>query len=393
MQISTKDWINYISKLTELSETAGNLMKEYVGRNGFGDTDAIIDYAYALVTKYGNGTATLAAAMYDAIAEMQGKIIPPAEPAPTSEYGNVAKAVNGTIKKSKNLNTIGGTINRLVKKASTDTMLINAARDGAEYAWVPMGDTCAFCITLASRGWLSISRDKLKNHRDHLHSNCDCTYAVRFDGKSGVAGYDPDKYLEIYQNAEGTSSEDKINSIRRMYYAEHKDMINAQKRAAYVLRKDNFSKDDNTGIINGKSSETGEPELLRIPQIPASTISKKVEEGEYSLRLTQQSYDKHIPGTQTYQIYADARNEKGETPQAILLISKEEAQKIIYNQSGTGIIKVRRDGTPSNVEWITCDKVIGMFFNGKEYIPTNKVAIHHGRKGSHLVPIRGNNYD
>lgn len=237
MQISTKDWINYISKLTELSETAGNLMKEYVGRNGFGDTDAIIDYAYALVTKYGNGTATLAAAMYDAIAEMQRKIVPPAEPAPTSEYGNVAKAVNGTIKKSKNLNTIGGTINRLVKKASTDTMLINAARDGAEYAWVPMGDTCAFCITLASRGWLSISRDKLKNHRDHLHSNCDCTYAVRFDGKSGVAGYDPDKYLEIYQNAEGTSSEDKINAIRRMYYAEHKDMINAQKRAAYAERK------------------------------------------------------------------------------------------------------------------------------------------------------------
>lgn len=28
-------------------------------------------------------------------------------------------------------------------------MLKNALRDGAEFAWVSNGDTCAFCMTLA----------------------------------------------------------------------------------------------------------------------------------------------------------------------------------------------------------------------------------------------------
>ena len=44
-------------------------------------------------------------------------------------------------------------VSRLVKRAGADTTLKNAQRDGAEFAWVPHGDSCAFCLTLASRGW------------------------------------------------------------------------------------------------------------------------------------------------------------------------------------------------------------------------------------------------
>ena len=76
-------------------------------------------------------------------------------------------------------------------------------------------------------------------HAEHIHSNCDCTYAVRFDESTDVAGYDPEKYREIYDNAEGRSSKDKINSMRRMQYQENKDRINAQKRAAYAEREEN----------------------------------------------------------------------------------------------------------------------------------------------------------
>ena len=42
-------------------------------------------------------------------------------------------------------------------------MLKNALRDGAEFAWVPNGDTCAFCMTLASRGWQRASKRAIKN--------------------------------------------------------------------------------------------------------------------------------------------------------------------------------------------------------------------------------------
>ena len=233
MRISSKDWKNYIDKLSKLNNIAGEKMSDYVARHGF-DDPRIIDYAYGLVTKYGEGSASLSAMMYDAIAEMEGKILPSAEVAETPEYGEVAKAINGVRKHSQNPTSYGNVVNRLVKRTGADTMLQNAERDGAEFAWVPLGDTCAFCIALASRGWQYISKKTLKNgHAEHIHANCDCNYTVRFDGKSTVAGYNPEEYLEIYESAEGNTPEEKINSIRAKYRAENRDKINAQKREAY----------------------------------------------------------------------------------------------------------------------------------------------------------------
>lgn len=238
MYISEKDWKNYIDKLSGLDKKAGELMLAWVQKHGFSDTDALIDYAYGLVTKYGEGTAALAAAMYDALAEVQDKFYPPADVAPTPDWDEVKNHINDTLKRSRNEKSVSGTVSRLVKRAGADTMLNNAERDGAQFAWVPSGDTCAFCITLASRGWQYMSDKARKNgHASHIHANCDCTYAVRFDNKSGVSGYDPKVYQDMYYGAEGNSPQDKINSIRRMKYQENKDRINAQKRAAYAERK------------------------------------------------------------------------------------------------------------------------------------------------------------
>ena len=94
-----------------------------------------------------------------------------------------------------------GGVSRLVKQAGADTTLKNAIRDGAEWAWVPHGDTCPFCITLASNGWQPASKKALKgDHAQHIHAHCDCEYAIRFDSSTTVAGYDPDKgyYLLLY---------------------------------------------------------------------------------------------------------------------------------------------------------------------------------------------------
>lgn len=98
---------------------------------------------------------------------------------------------------------------------------------------VPNGDTCAFCIALASRGWQYKSKKAMRNgHAEHIHAHCDCEYAVRFDGKSTVAGYDPDKYLEEYYDANGD-----INEMRRKRYVQNKDVINARKRELYASKK------------------------------------------------------------------------------------------------------------------------------------------------------------
>ena len=153
-----------------------------------------------------------------------------AEPAEPADYGEVARMVNAT--KSQNPANLPNGVSRLVKRAGADTTLKNAVRDGAEWAWVPHGDTCPFCITLASNGWQKASSKVLKGgHADHIHANCDCEFAIRFDHNTTVAGYDPDKYLKQYRDAGGD-----INKMRRVNYAANKERINAQKRAAYAVK-------------------------------------------------------------------------------------------------------------------------------------------------------------
>lgn len=213
-------------------------MGEYIQRVGYGDTQALIDYAYALATKYGEASAALAAEWYDAIAALMNQIVPPAVPAPTATYDEVSSAVTAVVETSQNPVTAEGVVGRLVKQAGEDTKLQNAARDGALVAFVPQGDTCAFCLMLASRGWEHAGRQMNRSrHAAHIHANCDCSYAITWDPfDSNYASYDPEKYREMYDNAPGGTTRDKLNAMRREFYADNSDEINAQKRSAYTKR-------------------------------------------------------------------------------------------------------------------------------------------------------------
>lgn len=254
--LSWKLWVNYINKLSAIDKTAGLKMKQLLNMGGLPQTSEaakqVVDYANGLVMKYGEASAALAAEMYDAIALMEKANVPAAVPAAVPEYGEVASAVNGTIK-TGNVNVIVSAVERLVKQPAAETMVRNAARDRAEYAWVPNGDTCAYCIALASRGWETASYSDVSNM--HIHANCDCTYAVRHNKSTSVSGYDPDKYKKIYDNAprdlwntpdgkpspefsKETLSQQKINALRREFYEENKKRINEQKRSAYAKRKE-----------------------------------------------------------------------------------------------------------------------------------------------------------
>lgn len=236
-KISEKQWKRYIERLYFISRKAGFELQDWVIENGVTDIDSIVEYGFHLATKYGEASAALAAEMYDATAELAGKVVPPAIPAPTPTYAEVAVAVTGTAK-SGNPKLIGDSITRLVKVTGVDTTMQNALRDGAEWAWIPIGETCAFCLTLASRGWQEASRKAIsRGHAKHIHANCNCTYAVRFNDSMDVEGYEPDTYYNLYASTPGKPA-DKINAIRRRLYAENSVEINAQKREAYRLRKE-----------------------------------------------------------------------------------------------------------------------------------------------------------
>lgn len=183
--------------------------------------------------------------MYDAIAELSGAVVPSAVPAEIT-YQDVAKTVNGIIKKTGSDEILAQGVGRLVKMAGTDTILSNAYRDrgkgskrkhsGAQVAWIPSGDTCPYCLLLASKGWQRQTQWGANNHSEHIHANCDCTYAVRFDDRFNVEGYDPDKLREDYYDA-GDNQKDRLNAMRREQYAQNPEKYREQKREAYEKRK------------------------------------------------------------------------------------------------------------------------------------------------------------
>lgn len=225
MTISSTAWTAFLARLRKVNDAATDKMLKYIERYGMPQTqeqiNAAIDYAFGLATKYGEAAAELACQMYDATALASGVVLPASEPAATATMHEVAKAIQGTVK-TGNANIVASAVGRWVKMAGVDTTMQNAIRDGAEWAWIPHGETCAFCITLASRGWQRASKKALRGgHAEHIHANCDCTYAIRYDSRTTVAGYDPDKYLAMYNSTSG-SPEDKINAMRRAAYAENK---------------------------------------------------------------------------------------------------------------------------------------------------------------------------
>lgn len=276
MTVSEQSWKAYVERLRKVSDEAADKFKEYYLRVGDPLSEAgrkaLSWEAFVIGRDYGEAAAELACEMYDSMVAAEGMEmgrpagwIEPAVPADTATYSEAAKTVNGVLKTSVNPDEMAGAVSRLVKMAGVDTILSNAYRDrprskgkkhthsGAQVAWIPHGDTCPFCIMLASNGWQYQSLWAQGSHAEHVHSNCDCTYGVRFSDGTNFEGYDPEKYLEQYRagaNAKyeneadshpekkQTQSQKNLNGMYRNYYKENRDKINAQKREAYRLRQE-----------------------------------------------------------------------------------------------------------------------------------------------------------
>ena len=249
IQITDKIWSAYIASLRKVNNKAANDMLSYLKAHDWAvdyvTRQLAIDYAYALSMKYGEAAAALACEMYDAMAIASGAGLPAAVPAPTATIQEVAKAINGT-GKTGNPEIMADSVGRMVKMAAADTTLQNAIRDRVEWAWIPQGETCAFCIMLASQGWQPASSQALKGgHAEHIHANCDCMYAVRMTPQTTVEGYNPSQYKRMYYDApldgEAATPKNRLNAMRREFYKHNADEINEQKREAYAKQKERES--------------------------------------------------------------------------------------------------------------------------------------------------------
>lgn len=375
MWISTRDWINYTKKLRALSEIAAEKMQEYVRKNGFADTDALIAYANALVLKYGEGSAELACQMYDAIAEMEGAAVASAVPAEAPKYGEVAKAINGSLKQSPGGKLIEQVVSRLVKQQGADTTLQNAKRDGAYFAWVPHGDTCPYCVMIGAIGWQVAGNKTIKgNHAEHIHANCDCEFVVDFKGDLKVQGYDPDAIREnILKETYGDKWEDYsfdydfLRKNARKADSGGRDQLNALRRKQYQEKK------TVTGQTKDSISEYKSP--FTSPKTPL-TVNINLQRN-------------HIVGTNEYTQRQMALNKKGQYGPSYIELSIEEIQELIDKYHGRGIIKKNADDSYGTSELIiNNDIIVGTVVDNRNgnSAKTSVFKIHYGNKGTHIVP-------
>jgi hypothetical protein len=246
-KLKRRSWDRYSARQAAQREAAAKEVSDYVSKSTKALTkSAIVAKAAQTAVKHGRSAAALACVWYEHVARDAGRAVDKAVPVVVANRGRIGAMVDkaaplleaGAV--DEFAKACGVAAANEVKRSGSRTMLSNARRDGAQFAWIPNGsETCAFCIAVASNGWTYARKGTIENHADHIHPNCECEFAIRFGDDGGVSGYDPNYYEGKYDAADGANSREKINSMRRANYEKHKDEMRAYQRERYAIRNGN----------------------------------------------------------------------------------------------------------------------------------------------------------
>ena len=141
-------------------------------------------------------------------------------------------------------------------------MAYNVGRDPAKphYARVPVGETCGFCLMLASFGF----QYRSKEAASHSHRKCNCRVVPSF-GKGSVRGYEPDLMYGRYGDC--LSALGGRDGIRAEWNALPKD-----ERDAYIAAHGNKSGKAFDAWLNKRVAqeiETRDPKWFRDGKVPS----------------------------------------------------------------------------------------------------------------------------
>lgn len=179
-------------------------MKRFPGASVKRVRDFAIESVSYAVSVYGDAASTCAADLYDEMAEASGAKLPPAILDTSDVSGFIEKEVRyqagklNADKMEEFTAAVAAKAADQVSRRANETMRRNSKRDGLRYARVPMGgETCTFCIMLASRGFVYKSA-KTAGEGNHFHAHCRCKVVPQFDKRgreTKVEGYDPGELL------------------------------------------------------------------------------------------------------------------------------------------------------------------------------------------------------
>lgn len=159
-----------------------------------------------LTSIYGEAAAALAADRFEELTGLPARM---ADPLPEEQVdARLRWAVTplfGGAGDEAALANLASAAGDLIKRPGRRTMIESAARHNLRYARVPVGDTCAFCLMLGSRGAIYHS-DKSAGMMDDWHPKCNCQIEPvatdrDLDRLSKEYGYDPEALYDRYRTA------------------------------------------------------------------------------------------------------------------------------------------------------------------------------------------------
>jgi hypothetical protein len=183
--------------------------------------DALLEFLPALTETYGEAAATVAADWYDevrAAAGVRGSFAADmAGPVPVEKVQARTRFAAGHLFTDRPDAMLGflttEVVSKYVLQPGRDTIARSAARDGAVWARVPTGaETCAFCLMLASRGFVYESEGSAGS-RSKFHGDCDCAVVPDWSDDPRLDGYNPDALYAKYQEARSASAGKSTSSI------------------------------------------------------------------------------------------------------------------------------------------------------------------------------------
>ena len=171
--------------------------------------DEIVSLMSTVGRKYGLLGSELGAQWYDLCSKLANIDAEPAELKPLSADATAKRAVWYLENSTSSQQAIASYFHNVIQESIRTTGSDNLWRDykrgivSGKWARVPIGDTCAFCIMLASQGaWYVSEESALGKEAGHYHDGCDCI-AVYHADPNNIPNY-PDliRYKEMYYDAE-----------------------------------------------------------------------------------------------------------------------------------------------------------------------------------------------
>ena len=194
--------------------------------------DEVVELATIIADKYRLLGAELGAQWYDLCSELAGYDVEPAELQEQDVDSIAERAESATTRASETgdyYKTFADWLSDEIMSSIRSTGDANLWRDyrrgmaGGKWCRVPVGETCAWCLMLASQGaWYLSEKTALGTEPDHYHKDCNCKAVYHADAES-IEGYkDLQKYKSMYYKAENTLDsgnmpdelQDRINMAR-----------------------------------------------------------------------------------------------------------------------------------------------------------------------------------